>query len=194
MITALDIIENETRMDKLYNPSEAMETYFDQVEDAIEFTEAGNSLFTNTQIITKAFIRTFATRLYRDEFRAWNQLLVPARTWEAFKTIFLTANREIREMQALAGNTGYSKNVTQDLFEQTARALFSIVEFTATDQEVVDNVAAITASMETQLQDCINGMNNIRAYLDAINLSACNGNGNAGCTCTPGGGNNDQSY
>ena len=57
LITALNIIENEKRMDKPYNPSEAMETYFDQVEDAVEFAEVGNSLFTNTQILTKTFIK-----------------------------------------------------------------------------------------------------------------------------------------
>ena len=48
LITALDIIENEKRMDKPYDPSEAIETYFDQVEDTVEFAEAGNSPFSDT--------------------------------------------------------------------------------------------------------------------------------------------------
>ena len=80
MITALDIIENEKRMDKPYNPSEAIETYFEQVEDAVEFAEASNSPFTSTQIVTKAFIQIFASGLYKDECRRWNQLLVPVCT------------------------------------------------------------------------------------------------------------------
>ena len=75
-----------------------METYFNQVEDAVEFAEADNYPFTNTQIATKAFVQIFATRLYKDERRAWNKLPFHARTWLAFKTIFLTANREIREV------------------------------------------------------------------------------------------------
>ena len=101
LITDLDIIENKKQMNKPYDPFEAMETYLNQVEDAVEFTEAGNSPFTNTQIVTKVFIQIFATGMYKDECRAWNKLLVPARAWAAFKTIFLTANREIREIRKL---------------------------------------------------------------------------------------------
>ena len=43
-----------------------------------------------------------------------------------------------------------------------------------------------TTSIATQRQDTINAMNNIRACLDAIGLSARNenGNGNAGRTLT----------
>ena len=63
LITALDIIENEKRMDKPYDPSEAIETYFDQVGDAVEFAEVGNCPFTHTQIVTKAFIQMFPTGL-----------------------------------------------------------------------------------------------------------------------------------
>ena len=117
IVTALNIIENEKRMDKPYDPSEAIELYFDQIEEAVEFAEAGHSPFTITQIVTKAFIQMFTTGLYKDECRDWNKLPVPARTWPAFKTIFLAANKEIREMQALTGNHGYANNVTQDLFE-----------------------------------------------------------------------------
>ena len=89
-------------------------------------------------------------------------------------------------MQALDGNSGYFNNVTQDLFKQTAPLLSSIVESTTTDREAVANFATNKASIETQLQDYIKGMNNIRAHLDAIELNARNGNGNAGCTRTPG--------
>ena len=48
LITTLDVVENDKRMDKPYDPSEAVKPYFGQVEDAVEFTEAGNSPFTNT--------------------------------------------------------------------------------------------------------------------------------------------------
>ena len=47
-ITAVDLIENEKRMDTPFDPSGAIETFFDQVEDAVEFAEAGNSPFTTT--------------------------------------------------------------------------------------------------------------------------------------------------
>ena len=40
-ITAVDLIDNERRMDLPFNQSGAIETYFDQIEDAVEFAEAG---------------------------------------------------------------------------------------------------------------------------------------------------------
>ena len=36
-ITAVDLIENERRMDTSFDQSGAIETYFDQIEDAVEF-------------------------------------------------------------------------------------------------------------------------------------------------------------
>ena len=56
IITAVDIMENEKRMDAPYDPSIAIESYCDQIEDAIEFAEAGKSPLTTSQITTKAFI------------------------------------------------------------------------------------------------------------------------------------------
>ena len=56
IITAVDIMENEKRMDTPYDPSGAIESYLDQIETAVEFVEAGNTPFTTTQITTKAFI------------------------------------------------------------------------------------------------------------------------------------------
>ena len=48
IITALGIVENEKKMDKPYDPSNAIDSYFDQGEDAVEFAEAGYSPFTTT--------------------------------------------------------------------------------------------------------------------------------------------------
>ena len=80
-ITAVDLIENERRMDTPFGQSGAIETYFDQIEDAVEFAEAGASPFTMIQITTKAFIQIFTTGLFKDECKAWNRLPPVARDW-----------------------------------------------------------------------------------------------------------------
>ena len=180
IITALDIVENEKRMDKPYDPSEAIELYFDQVEDAVEFAEAGHSPFTTTQIVTKAFIQMFATGLYKDECRDWNKLTVPARTWPAFKAIFLAANKEIREMQALTGNQGYANNVTHDLFEQTANALTRIVDSTATDREEVANLVINNGITQQQVTAITTSLAALNTRLAAIEASNGNGTNNSG--------------
>ena len=56
-ITVVDLIENERRMDIPFDQSGAIETYFDQIEDSVEFAEAGASPFTMVHITTKAFIQ-----------------------------------------------------------------------------------------------------------------------------------------
>ena len=66
-ITAVDLIENERRMDTPFNQSGAIETYFDPIEDAVEFVEAGASFFTMVQITTKIFIQMFTTGLFKDK-------------------------------------------------------------------------------------------------------------------------------
>ena len=52
-ITSVDLIENERRMDIPFDQAGAIETYFDQIEDAIKFAEAGASPFTMVQITGK---------------------------------------------------------------------------------------------------------------------------------------------
>ena len=59
IITAIDIMENEKRMDTPYDLSVAIESYLDQIEDTVGFTEASNSPFSTTQISIKAFVQMF---------------------------------------------------------------------------------------------------------------------------------------
>ena len=65
-ITNVDLIENKRRMDLPFDQSGAIETYFDQIEDAVEFVEARASPLTMVQITTKAFIQMFSTGLFKD--------------------------------------------------------------------------------------------------------------------------------
>ena len=59
IITAIDIMENEKRMDTPYDLSVVIESYLDQIEDTVEFNEASNSPFSTTQISIKAFVQMF---------------------------------------------------------------------------------------------------------------------------------------
>ena len=95
-ITNVDFIENKRRMDTPFDQSGAIKTYFNQIEDTVEFMEAGASPFTMVQITTKAFIQMFTTGLFKDECKAWNRLPSVIREWATFKLIFTAAARELR--------------------------------------------------------------------------------------------------
>ena len=55
IITAIDIMENEKRMDAPYDSSVAIESYLDQIEDTAEFAEAGNSPFSTLRGLAPRF-------------------------------------------------------------------------------------------------------------------------------------------
>ena len=78
-----------------FNQSGAIETYFDQIKDAVEFTEAGASPFTMVQIATKAFIQMFTTGLFKEDCKAWNRLPPVARDWATFNLIFTAEAQEL---------------------------------------------------------------------------------------------------
>ena len=180
IITAVDIMENEKRMDTPYDPSIAIESYFDQIEDAVEFAEAGNSPFTTSQITTKAFIQMFATGLYKDECKAWNCLVPVSRTWTTFKLIFTAAARELREMQSMSGNTGYVNNVTQDLLDQTALALNTLATAASEDRQAVANVATVHETVSTTLTTILNKLTALQSKVNSLENRVGNqeGNGN----------------
>jgi len=50
-----DIDANHDKMRAPYDVNLAIKTFFDQIEDAIEFSSAGNDLFTPIQVVTTAY-------------------------------------------------------------------------------------------------------------------------------------------
>ena len=127
-ITAVDLIKNERRMDTPFDQSGAIETYFNQIEDAVKLAEAGASPFTMVQITTKAFIQMFTTGIFKDECKAWNRLPPVACDWATFKLIFTAAAQDLQEMQAMSGNAGYANSVTTNLMTQTSEALTALAQ------------------------------------------------------------------
>ena len=170
IITAVDIMENEKRMDAQYDPSVAIESYFDQIETAVEFAEAGKSPFSTTQITTKAFIQMFQTGLYKDECKAWNRLVPLSRTWPTFKLIFTAAARELREMQSLSGNSQYANSVQvqHDLMEQTAMALSNLALSAQQNQTDVANVVTANTTLTTQQNTTAATLTAILARLNTL--------------------------
>jgi hypothetical protein len=53
-INPTDLIDNDERMKKAYDPSQPIEILFDQYEDAIELAAAANAAYTPAQIAAYA--------------------------------------------------------------------------------------------------------------------------------------------
>ena len=181
-ITAVDLIENERRMDTPFDQSGAIETYIDQTEDAVEFTEAGASPFTMVQITTKAFIQMFTTGLFKDECKARNRLPTVARYWATFKLIFTAAARELQEMQAMSGTAGYANSVTADLMTQKSEAFTNLAQASAQDRIAVTNVATNNTTILEQLAKALAALATIQTQVSLLEgrLGGANSSGNSG--------------
>ena len=149
-------------MDTPFDQSGAIETYFDQIKYAVEFTEAGASPFTIVQITTKAFIQMFTTGIFKDECKAWNRLPPVARDGATFKLIFTAAARELREMQAMSGTAGCANSVTADLMTQTSEALTTLAQASAHERIAVANVATNNTTTLEQLAKALSALAKIQ--------------------------------
>jgi hypothetical protein len=89
---------------------------FDQIEDAIDFADVGESPYTPVQVTNIAYQPVFRTALFPDECKLWRRRSVAKKTWDAFKTEFALAHQELRESQLTKGSTGFhSANAAIDL-------------------------------------------------------------------------------
>lgn len=171
-------------IDTLYDPSTDIEAYFEQIEDAVEFAAAGNSLFSMTHIVTKAFIQMFSTGLYKDKCKAGNRLPNVSRDWVTFKLIFTAVARELREMQALSGDTGYVNSVQQDIMDQIVLVLTNLTNSTAEDRVTISNVATANHTLTQNLAHTTVALALMQTILNTIEtqlgINASNGNGGNG--------------
>ena len=169
-------------MDTPFDQSGAIETYFDHIEDAVEFAEAGASPFTMVQITTKAFIQMFTTGIFKDKCKAWNRLPPFARDWATFKLIFTVAARELREMQAMSGTAGYANSVTANLKTQTSEALTTLAQASAHDRITVENVATNNNTILEQLDKALSALDTIQTRVTLLEgrLGGANSGGNSG--------------
>lgn len=79
-ITSTDLRKNEARMNQQHNPNQPIEVLFDQIDDAIDYAAAGNTPFTNKQIVSTACNLVFDTGMHSDECEAWRKLPVANKT------------------------------------------------------------------------------------------------------------------
>ena len=100
-ISPQDIVNNQERMMKAWNPEMPLENLIDQIEDCQEFAESAGQPYTAAQILNSAYNLVFKTGLYFDDCRKWNAKPVADKTWTNFQTHFQQAQNQLREMQAL---------------------------------------------------------------------------------------------
>ena len=73
--------ENDKRMKASYDVKLPIETFFDQIKDAVEFSSAGNTPFTPVQVVNTAFNIISSTGIFQDNCKIWKRRSDVNKTW-----------------------------------------------------------------------------------------------------------------
>ena len=79
-ITQIELSKNDNRMKAPYNVTMPIENLFAQIDEAVEFTDAGNAPFTAIQIVTTAYLPIFRTGKLKKACDDWDKKAEGAQT------------------------------------------------------------------------------------------------------------------
>ena len=145
-INTADLEANTARMKVPYDVNLPIETFFDQIEDAIEYASAGNAPFTPVQVVNTAYNVIFTTGMFNDDCKLWKRKPLNEKTWTQFKIDFALAHEELVESTQTAQAAGYQANSAETI-RQTAAAIENLANATLADRE---SMAALTLTVSTQ--------------------------------------------
>ena len=135
-ITSIDLEDNEKRMTKPYKEDLPFGVFVKQIEDAVEYAEAGGEPFTNEQVVSKAYNLLIKSGVYALGCREWESKSTPEKTWNNLKKHFSKEYRLLRTQKSLG---------TTDSFDRANKM-----------QEILDSQEAFQQNTETILQDLAN--------------------------------------
>ena len=179
-ISSWDLEQNDAEMKQPYDPTQPIETLFDQIETAQEFATAANTPYPVATIINTAYLLLFKTGLYKDACKEWNRRAPITKTWDNFKTDFSTANQELRELQALTQAANFEtpnhhmNNVMDQYHAETLDSLRVMHEATMTDRDTVANLARANSTLTQDVAELKRNVLSMIQKFDALQTSIAN--------------------
>ena len=82
-------------MNEPYDPNQPIEVLIDQIEDEIDYADAGNAAFTPRKIVNTGCNLVFDTGVFRDEYKAWHRLEEADQIWEEFCRMLTQAHIDL---------------------------------------------------------------------------------------------------
>jgi hypothetical protein len=134
-ITAHSLHENDILFRKAMDPGLPFESFITQIDEAVEYANAGETPYNAAQIVANAYNNAFQTGLFPDVCREWRRRPSVEHTWSNFKTDFAEARRDHRlvtnsaQAQSYHGH-GAANSVTENFFMDTADAFTNLATAT----------------------------------------------------------------
>jgi hypothetical protein len=168
-IIAVDIEQNFENMRKAWDPKQPVETLFKQIQDCVDFAEAGGFAIGAAQKLSSAYSKIFKSGKFNGACRRWDGKLEGDKTWNNFKIHFAAAYRQHRQMQeeTIGAQAFANSAVTQasedDLDEQALWAFANLATATAVDQNVVAKLTEANSRLAKQLEDNATSLKEVKA-------------------------------
>jgi hypothetical protein len=106
-ITPTDIAANDKKFRSAYDAVQPVEHLFSQIEDTMDYADAGQSPYTAAQVLTNAYSLIFKTGMFSESCREWRRRPAAEQTWTNFKTQFAEAHQDLRLVQSTTQGAGY---------------------------------------------------------------------------------------
>jgi hypothetical protein len=177
-------------MKQAYDPSQPIESLFDQYKDTMEITATANAAYSPQQIVAYTYNTIFQTGLFTNTCRTWRRRMAADKTWPNFKADFALAHQEIRESQSTAQGAGFqsANSVLENkLQQQTFEALANLATATKSSGSVISNLTDTNSLLTLQLTQTNaklveSARADIAALLSKVAL-LCTGNSNGNQQC-----------
>jgi hypothetical protein len=171
-INVVDLEINFEHMHRAWDPQQPVESLFKQIQDCVDYSEAGGVLIGHPQQINVGYAKIFATGHFMSACRRWNKKHTIEKTWTQFKSHFAAAHRKHKQIQgesaATAGyhsaNAAVAHNEDQ-MAEANIGALSNLATATAADRGVVADLTQANARLTKQLEDNSNELRELKALL-----------------------------
>jgi hypothetical protein len=169
-ITAVDLERNFENMRKAWDPQQPVETLFKQIQDCVDYAEAGGITIGESQKLSTAYTKVFATGIFHSACRRWNEKDALTKTWSNFKVHFATAYRQHKQMQGESATTsGYANAAVahpdEDLAEAAIDAFANLASATAVDRSIVATFTEANARLVKQLEESAQALKEVKALL-----------------------------
>jgi hypothetical protein len=170
-ITTVDIEHNFEYMREAWDPQQPVETLFKQIQDGVDFAEAGGVTIGAAQKLSSAYYKIFNSGKINSVCHRWDEKVEADKTWNNFKINFAAAYRQHRKMQGeTVGAQGYANaSVDQsvdDLAEHAMDAFANLATATAVDRGVVAQLTKAKSRLAKQLEDNATALKEVKALLN----------------------------
>lgn len=156
-LTPTELEDNDTRMRAPYDPTEPIETLYNQLEQAVDIAEAGSLPYTQAQILTRAYNLILQTGLFDDACSAWIDKTASIKTWTNFKVHFARAHKKLRQQQATTNRAGM----------HSANAVLSSIQHDATN--AIQELTNATIADRNHITELVNANYTVQADIKLLN-------------------------